>query len=85
MNEVLRQEKKFLIDQVQLYRYSRGLAQFLTEDPHNKGGEIALRPLEGAPGAGVLQGLLLPPPGGKVLHAGLDGVFVPRLQGESGL
>ena len=45
MNEVLRQEKKFLIDQVQLYRYSRGLAQFLTEDPHNKGDGYPIRSL----------------------------------------
>ena len=35
MNEVLRQEKKFLINQIQLYRLSYYFSQVMREDPHN--------------------------------------------------
>ncbi len=35
MNEVLRQEKKFLINQKQLYRLSYYFSQVMREDPHN--------------------------------------------------
>ena len=35
MNEVSRQERKFLIDQVQLYEYSHYFSQIMAQDPHN--------------------------------------------------
>lgn len=35
MNEVLRQEKKFLISLEQMYRHSHHLSQIMHEDPHN--------------------------------------------------
>ncbi len=45
MNEVLRQEKKFLIGLPQLYRYSRDLQKFMIEDPHNRGEGYPIRSL----------------------------------------
>lgn len=45
MNEVLRQEKKFLIGLPQLYRHSHNLRQFMMEDPHNHGLGYPLRSL----------------------------------------
>lgn len=45
MNEVLRQEKKFLISQLQYYRYSRDLAGFMISDPHNRGDGYPIRSL----------------------------------------
>lgn len=45
MNEVFRQEKKFLINQLQLYRYSRQLQKLMIEDPHNGGDGYAIRSL----------------------------------------
>ena len=45
MNEVLRQERKFLIDQKDFYAVSRKLAKVLTEDPHNKGDGYPIRSL----------------------------------------
>lgn len=45
MNEVLRQEKKFLIDQEMFYRHSRSLARVMLEDPHNRGDGYPIRSL----------------------------------------
>lgn len=45
MNEVFRQEKKFLIGQPQLYRYRRDLQKFMLEDPHNRGEGYPIRSL----------------------------------------
>ena len=45
MNEVLRQEKKFLIDQTMLYRYSRYLAGVMMQDSHNRGDGYQIRSL----------------------------------------
>lgn len=45
MREVLRQEKKFLIDQPRFYRYSRDLARFMISDPNNKGDGYPIRSL----------------------------------------
>lgn len=45
MNEVLRQEKKFLINQEQYYRYSSRLAEVMAEDPHNRGDGYPIRSL----------------------------------------
>ena len=45
MNEVLRQEKKFLITLPQFYTYSADLAQVMTEDPHNRGDGYPIRSL----------------------------------------
>ena len=45
MNEVLRQEKKFLINQEQYYRYSSRLAEVMVEDPHNRGDGYPIRSL----------------------------------------
>lgn len=45
MNEVLRQEKKFLIGLPQLYRHSHNLRQFMMEDPHNHGLGYPIRSL----------------------------------------
>ena len=35
MNEVLRQEKKFLISVEQMYQYSQYLQEIMIQDPHN--------------------------------------------------
>ena len=35
MNEVLRQEKKFLVSLEQMYRCSHGLSQVMMQDPNN--------------------------------------------------
>lgn len=45
MNEVLRQEKKFLITLPQMYEYGAYLAQVLHEDPHNHGDGYPIRSL----------------------------------------
>lgn len=45
MNEVLRQEKKFLISLSQFYRYSRRLAQVMIPDPHNQSDGYSIRSL----------------------------------------
>ncbi len=45
MNEVLRQEKKFLITQTQVYQYSAQLTKFMIEDPHNRGDGYPIRSL----------------------------------------
>ena len=45
MNEVLRQEKKFLINQTQLYLFSRELMQVMINDPHNRGDGYPIRSL----------------------------------------
>lgn len=45
MNEVLRQEKKFLISLDNCYRLSSRLGQVLKEDPHNRGDGYAIRSL----------------------------------------
>lgn len=45
MNEVFRQEKKFLINQTQFYKYSRDLAKIIHEDPHNRGDGYVIRSL----------------------------------------
>ena len=45
MNEVLRQEKKFLISLDQLYIYSSNLGQIMTEDLHNNGEGYCVRSL----------------------------------------
>ena len=45
MNEVLRQERKFLIGLADYYRYSGNLAKFMIEDPHNKGDGYPIRSL----------------------------------------
>ena len=37
MNEVLRQEKKYLITLPEVYQYGAYLSQVMAEDPHNKG------------------------------------------------
>lgn len=45
MNEVLRQEKKFLIGMPEYYRHSGSLAKFMLEDPHNRGDGYLIRSL----------------------------------------
>lgn len=45
MNEVFRQEKKFLINQLQLYRYRHDLAACMMEDPYNRGDGYPIRSL----------------------------------------
>ncbi len=45
MNEVLRQEKKFLIGLPDYYRYSGNLAKFMMEDPHNHRDGYTIRSL----------------------------------------
>lgn len=45
MNEVLRQEKKFLINQVQFYQFSRRMAQLMMADTHNQGDGYPIRSL----------------------------------------
>lgn len=45
MNEVLRQEKKFLITLPQMYEYGAGLTKVLHEDPHNHGDGYPIRSL----------------------------------------
>lgn len=45
MNEVLRQEKKFLIDLPAYYHHSGNLAKFMIEDPHNRGSGYPIRSL----------------------------------------
>lgn len=45
MNEVLRQEKKFLISLDQMYRMSFLLEQVMTPDPHNRGDGYPIRSL----------------------------------------
>lgn len=45
MNEVLRQEKKFLIDISQYYKFSRNLQRFMLPDPHNEGDGYLIRSL----------------------------------------
>ncbi|MDO4537540.1 MAG: polyphosphate polymerase domain-containing protein [Coriobacteriales bacterium] len=45
MNEVLRQERKFLINQIQYYRMSRKLEQVMISDAHNQGEGYIIRSL----------------------------------------
>lgn len=45
MNEVLRQEKKFLIGLPEYYYHSGNLAKFMMEDPHNRGDGYPIRSL----------------------------------------
>ena len=45
MNEVFRQEKKFLITLEQLYKFSHNLSQVMMEDPNNKGDGYIIRSL----------------------------------------
>ena len=45
MNEVLRQEKKFLINQIQFYKYSRDLEKLMIPDPNNRGDGYQIRSL----------------------------------------
>lgn len=45
MNEVLRQERKFLIGLPDYYYYSSNLAKFMMEDPHNRGDGYSIRSL----------------------------------------
>lgn len=45
MNEVLRQERKFLIGLSDYYRHSGNLAKFMIEDPHNRGDGYSIRSL----------------------------------------
>ncbi|MBR0418370.1 MAG: polyphosphate polymerase domain-containing protein [Erysipelotrichaceae bacterium] len=45
MNEVLRQERKFLITQEQFYIYSRDLAKIMIPDAHNRGDGYPIRSL----------------------------------------
>ncbi len=45
MNEVLRQEKKFLIGLPEYYYHSGNLAKFMLEDPHNRGDGYPIRSL----------------------------------------
>lgn len=45
MNEVLRQEKKFLISLSQMYQYSHALEQIMISDSHNAGDGYAIRSL----------------------------------------
>lgn len=45
MNEVLRQEKKFLINQEKFYEYSRSLAKVMISDAHNSGDGYIIRSL----------------------------------------
>lgn len=45
MNEVLRQEKKFLITLEQYYRYSHRFSQIMMEDSHNGSDRYTLIPL----------------------------------------
>lgn len=45
MNEVFRQEKKFLINQEQYYRFSSRLDEIMLQDPHNRGDGYPIRSL----------------------------------------
>ena len=45
MNEVFRQEKKFLINLERMYHHSGNLAKFMMEDPHNMGDGYLIRSL----------------------------------------
>ena len=45
MNEVLRQERKFLIGLPDYYYHSGNLAKFMLEDPHNRGDGYPIRSL----------------------------------------
>ena len=45
MNEVFRQEKKFLISLEQLYRYRGLLVQVMLSDEHNQGDGYPIRSL----------------------------------------
>lgn len=45
MNEVLRQERKFLIGLPDYYHHSGNLAKFMLEDPHNRGDGYPIRSL----------------------------------------
>lgn len=45
MNEVLRQEKKFLIGLPEYYRHSGNLAKIMASDPHNNGDGYSVRSL----------------------------------------
>ena len=45
MNEVLRQERKFLIVLPDYYYHSGNLAKFMLEDPHNRGDGYPIRSL----------------------------------------
>lgn len=45
MNEVLRQEKKFLINLTQLYSLGHTLASVMAQDPNNKGDDYMIRSL----------------------------------------
>lgn len=45
MNEVLRQERKFLINLPDYYYHSGNLAKFMMEDPHNRGDGYPIRSL----------------------------------------
>ena len=45
MLDVLRQEKKFLINQEQYYRFSRQLERLMISDPYNRGDGYAIRSL----------------------------------------
>lgn len=45
MNEVFRQEKKFLVSLEQLYKYSNNLSSIMTEDPNNRGEGYVIRSL----------------------------------------
>lgn len=45
MNEVLRQERKFLIGLPDYYYHSGNLDKFMLEDPHNRGGGYPIRSL----------------------------------------
>lgn len=45
MNEVLRQERKFLIGLADYYHHSNNLSKFMQEDPHNRGDGYLIRSL----------------------------------------
>ena len=45
MNEIFRQEKKYLLSLDQYYKLSHQLSQFLMEDKHNQGGGYQIRSL----------------------------------------
>ncbi len=45
MNEVLRQEKKFLINQELYYRFSARLSELMIQDSHNHGDGYTIRSL----------------------------------------
>lgn len=45
MNEVFRQEKKFLVSLEQLFKYSNNLSSIMTEDPNNRGEGYVIRSL----------------------------------------